>query len=89
MKSCLNKKSLNLIYSLLMYPNLMYCASVWGLSHKTQPNKNTVAQKKIFRIVRVSYCDHSEPIYDRLKIFKFVNVPIYVCLLMLFKIRKI
>ena len=29
----------------------MYCASVWGFSHKTHLNKITVAQKKIIRII--------------------------------------
>ena len=81
-KSRLNTKSLNFIYYSLIYPNIMYFASVWGF-------KITVPHKKIFRIVEeVSYRDHSEPIYVRLKILKFVNVPIYICLLILFKTRK-
>ena len=89
-KNCFNTKSLNLIYSSLIYPNSMCCARVRGSSHKTQLNKITVAQKKIIRIVGgISYRDHSEPIHDRFKIFKFVSVPIYMCILVLFKIRMI
>ena len=34
-KNCLNTKSLNLLYSSLIFPNIMFCASVWGFSHKT------------------------------------------------------
>ena len=56
-----------------MYPNIIYCAIVWGFSPKT---KFTAAQKKTIRINEgVSYRDHSEPIYDRLKVLEFVNFP--------------
>ena len=46
-KSCLNTNSPDLIYSSLRNPNIKYCASVWGFSHRTQLNKTMVTQKNI------------------------------------------
>ena len=47
-----------------------------------------ISHKKIVRILGgVSRCDHSEPVYNRLELLKFMKVPIYMCMLMLFKLR--
>ena len=78
-----------LIYNSLIYPNLLYCLSLWGFTRKIHLDKINVAQKKIIRLIAgVPFRDHTAPIFDDLKLMKMESCSVYMCLLLVFKVMK-
>ena len=70
-RNCLTKKSLlNLYYSYIhVYPYLIYCIEIWGISPQTHLNPLLLMQKKIIRIMTfTSYHAHTAPIFRDLEI---------------------
>ena len=85
-KSFLNDPSLLLVYKSLIFPNIIYCQSLWGFTRKTYINKVYLAQKKIIRVIgNVSARDHTMQIFQENKLLTINSSSIYSCLLFLFK----
>ena len=86
---CLNVQSILLVYNSLIYPNLLYCSSLWGFTNKIHLNKIKTAQKKIIRIISgANRLDHTAPIFEELRLLKLEYCSIYMCLLLVYKVRE-
>ena len=63
------------LYYTLIYPFLTYGLIVWGNTYSTALQPLFILQKKAMRIVTFSkYCDHSSPLFKRLKIIKLYDL---------------
>ena len=61
---CLQTSSLRILYYSLVYPYLMYCASVWGSTYKSDLSRIIILQKKAIRILsKVSFDSHTDPLF--------------------------
>ena len=68
-RNCLTKKSLINLYYSYIYPYLIYCIEIWGISPQTHLNLILLMQKKIIRITTfTSYHAHTAPIFRDLEI---------------------
>ena len=68
-RNCLTKKSLLNLYYSYIYPYLIYCIEIWGISPQTHLNPLLLMQKKIIRIMTfTSYHAHTAPIFRDLEI---------------------
>ena len=68
-RNCLTKKSLINLYYSYIYPYLIYCIEIWGISPQTHLNPLLLMQKKIIRIMTfTSYHAHTAPIFRDLEI---------------------
>ena len=68
-RSCLTKRSLKNLYYSYIYPYLIYCIEIWGISPQTHLNPLLLMQKKIVRIMTFSYYyAHTAPIFRDLEI---------------------
>ena len=82
----LYKKNLLNLYHSLVYPYLIYCNEVWGLSYTAQRKKLFSLQKRALRIIcgkRKYYTDtgiltRSEPLFKDLKVMKIHDVTNYL-----------
>ena len=66
-RNCLTKKSLLNLYYSYIYPYLIYCIEIWGISPQTHLNPLLLMQKKIIRTF-TSYHAHTAPIFRDLEI---------------------
>ena len=65
----LNKKSMRNLYYSYIYPYLIYCLEIWGISPQAHLNPLLLMQKKIVIIMTFSYYyEHTAPIFRDLKI---------------------
>ena len=70
-----NLNSLKLIYFALVYPYLTYGNLIWGNAYKSHIQKLVNIQKKIVRLMTFkSYSDHTEPIFNDLKILNLYKL---------------
>ena len=68
-RNCLTKKSLLNLYYSYIYPYLIYCIEIWGISPQTHLNPLLLMQKKRIRIMTfTSYHAHTAPIFRDLEI---------------------
>jgi hypothetical protein len=73
-----NLNSLKLIYFALVYPYLTYGNLIWGNVYKSHIQKLVNIQKKIVRLMTFkSYSDHTEPIFNDLKILNLYKLNEY------------
>ena len=69
-RNYLSKLSMRKLYYSYIYPYLIYCIEVWGISPHTHLKPLLLLQKKIVRIMTFSsYYAHTAPIFKYLKIF--------------------
>ena len=74
-----NLNSLKLIYYALVYPYLTYGNLIWGNAYKSHIQKLVNIQKKIIRLMTFkSYFDHTEPIFNDLKILNLYKLNEYL-----------
>ena len=74
-----NLNSLKLIYFALVYPYLTYGNLIWGNAYKSHIQKLVNIQKKIIRLMTFkSYSDHTEPIFNDLKILNVYKLNEYL-----------
>ena len=67
--------SLPTLYYSLVYPYLVYCASVWGSTYSSNLKRILLLQKKVVGIISGSAFDaHTEPIFKQLKILKLFDI---------------
>ena len=65
---CLPVTSLRTLYYSLVYPYLVYCASVWASTYPTNLNRLVLLQKKIIRIIsKMPFDAHADPIFKSLQ----------------------
>ena len=64
LRSLLNDSSLLLIYNSLIFPNIIYCQSLWGFTYNTYVDKVFIAQKKVIRAIEnTAFRDHTAPFF--------------------------
>ena len=65
--------SLIMLYNSLCLPyNMLYCCEIWGRASAYFLNKIMLLQKKMIRLVhKVSYREHTKPL------FKFLNIVMF------------
>ena len=67
-RNCLTKKSLLNLYYFYIYPYLIFCIEIWGISPQTHLNPLLLMHKKIIRIMTfTSYHAHTAPIFRDLE----------------------
>ena len=72
---CLPVTSLRTLYYSLVYPYLVYCASVWASTYPTNLNRLVLLQKKIIRIIsKMPFDAHTDPIFKSLQIMKLSEI---------------
>jgi hypothetical protein len=75
-----------LIYYALVYPYLAYGNLIWGNTYKSRIKKLVNTQKKIVRLtIFNSYFDHSEPIFNDLKILNLYKLNDYLTSMFMFR----
>ena len=81
-----NLNSLKLIYYALVYPYLTYGNLIWGNAYKSHIQKLVNIQKKIIRLMTFkSYFDHTERIFNDLKILNLYKLNEYLTSLFMFR----
>ena len=74
-----NLNSLKLIYYALVYPYLTYGNLIWGNADKSHIQKLVNIQKKVVRLMAFkSYSEHTEPIFNDLKILNLSKLNEYL-----------
>ena len=72
---CLPVTSLRTLYYSLVYPYLVYCASVWASTYPTNLNHLVLLQKKIIQIIsKMPFDAHTDPIFKSLQIMKLSEI---------------
>lgn len=81
-----NTNALKIAYYSLVYPNILYCHTVWGASGKTKIKTLEIAQKKVVRTM--SYLrrhEHTNSSFYNLGILKLEEINIYCCAIFVYK----
>ena len=82
----LSSEALLNLYCALFLPYLNYCVEVWGNTYQTNIAPIYLIQKKIIRIIcKVSYLEHTSPIFNKLKLLKFPQIVEYQTGIFMFK----
>ena len=87
LRNHLNNMSLRLLYNSLVYPNIVYCNSVWGAANASTLRPLVLMQKKILQAM--SYKSRCEPSAPLLRSFNFLNaynINLYMCGFFTFKV---
>ena len=83
------KNVLRMIYMSLIFSHINYCNLIWGSAKKTILEPLFKLQKKAVRLVNNSqYLDHSDPIFNSLKILTVHKVFKLNCLIFIYKCLK-
>ena len=82
----LTERALKQIYYALIYPNIIYCQTVWGAAGSTVIKQVIKSHKRVLRtIVGVGRYAHTDSFYSNLKILKLEDINIFCCALYVFK----
>ena len=74
-KNKLDRSSLHTLYCSMILSYLTYACEIWGNTYESRLTKIINIQKRAVRIVdKVNYRDHSEPIFHKFKLLKFVDL---------------
>jgi hypothetical protein len=66
---------LRIIYNTMILPYLTYCITVWGNAHDCNTAQIILVQKKVLRIITFSKrLAHTDPLFKKLRILKFVDL---------------
>ena len=66
---------LRTLYYPFLYPYLSYCIEVWGSATTNRLNCLVVVQKRAIRLItRSGYRDHTQPLFDKLKLLNLNNI---------------
>ena len=81
-----NDTILGLYYSFI-YPYFTYCVQVWGKTYQSNLDCIVKLQKRVIRLLAgVHPLTHTEPIFFRLKILKFIDVVNYIIGIFMYKV---
>ena len=82
----LTENALKQMYYALVYPNIIYCQTVWGSSGTVVSKQIVTSQKRVIRtITGARRYEHTNSIFSDLRILKFEDVNIYCCALYVYK----
>jgi hypothetical protein len=85
-RSHLTVGALKLIYNALIYPNLIYCNSVWGACCEAYLSPLRVLHKKIVKVMLFkSRYEHSAPLFKSLNMLTLDHVNNYMCAIFIYK----
>ena len=85
-KDKISKENLLIIYYSLVYSNLIYCVSVWGHVNKSSLFPVIVLHKRIIRMLGgLAARDHTEPVFNDLRLLNLQNISSYVSSLFVYK----
>ena len=85
----ISQSCLRLIYFSLVYPYITYCHVLWGSTYKTTLKPLIVSHKRIIRTITFSpRLEHTEPLFNELKLFNFVKINRFFSLIFVFKSIK-
>ena len=77
------------LYSSLIYPFLIYGATIWGNTYETTLHPLIILQKKAVRIITFSqFSDHTSPLFRDLNVMKFIDVIYYLNCVFMFKFHS-
>ena len=85
-RSRMDMRTLKLMYNSIIYPNLVYCNSVWGGTCKSRLDILLKCQKRIVRTI--SYCgarDSCAPLFKSLNFLPLNQINVYINVLYVFK----
>ena len=78
-KTFFNQSTLVTLYNAFVYPYFTYCISVWGNTFECHIRPLELVQKRAVRlIIGARKYDHTDPIFDALKILRLKQIYIYM-----------
>ena len=78
-RKLLNYDALITLYYSFIYPYLCYCNHVWGSTYVSNLQKLIILQKRIIRMIMgAKPRDHTEPMFLKLGLLKFVDINKYM-----------
>ena len=84
-----SREKLLIIYHSFIYSNVIYCLSVWGYVNKTSLIPVIVLHKIIICMLRgLAARDHTELVFNDLRLLNFQNISSYVSSLLVYKSLK-
>ena len=86
LKHFLPEHSLLMIYNALILPYINYCNIIWGNCSMTKLDHIFLLQKKAVRIcTKSSYLSHTDPLFNRLRMFKVYDINTLQIAIFMFK----
>ena len=84
-----NQNTRQSLYNAFIYPYFNYCITVWGNTFQSYLDPLVKLQKRAVRVVAgAKKYDHTEPIFDTLKILRLNQIYIYAVQCFLFKFYR-
>ena len=78
-RKVLNTESLKTLYYSFIYPYYNYCNHVWGCTYETNLRPLILLQKWCIRVISFAkYRAHTDPLFKKLNIIKFLDINKYV-----------
>ena len=88
-RSYLSKSSLRKLYFSYIYPYLIFCIEIWGISPQSHLKSLLFLQKKIVRIITFStYCAHTDPLFKDLNILNIDKLVVHRIGIAMYKINN-
>ena len=74
-KDCLSTEAMINYYYALLFPYMSYNVIIWGSTFRTHLDPLIVQQKRIIRIIAgAGYLNHTNDLFHRFKILKFIKI---------------
>ena len=88
-RSYLTKSSLRKLYFSYIYPYLIYCIEIWGISPQSNLRPLLLIKKKIVRIMTFStYYAHTDPLFKDLNILTIDKLVVHRIGIAIYKINN-
>ena len=88
-RNCLTKNSLRKLYFAYIYPYLIYCIEIWGISPQTHLKPLLLLQKKLVRIMTFStYYAHTDPLFKDMEILIIDRLVIHRIGILMYKLNS-
>ena len=88
-RNYVTKKCLKTLYYSYLYPYLIYCIEIWGISPQTHLTPLLLLQKKIVRIMTYStFYTHTAPIFKELQILTIDKLVVHRIAIVMYKFNN-
>ena len=88
-RNCLTENSLRKLYFAYIYPYLIYCIEIWGISPQTHLKPLFLLQKKLVRIMTFStYYAHTDPLFKDMEILIIDKIVIHRIGILMYKLNS-
>ena len=88
-RNYLTKNSLRKLYFAYIYPYLIYCIEIWGISPQTHLKPLLLWQKKLVRIMTFStYYAHTDPLFKDIEILIIDRLVIHRIGILMYKLNS-